>query len=173
MRLVRDRSWVKRGISLLWGGSTFGEIAQVGEVVSMRELFAIAHQWPEGLPSAGGDSLVVAGLDGCLDSLSPEDAETWIERELYPRVRSFQDEYEGQAGLVLWIPGGRQRVRMETADGHYLWHCAAPHAKSKIPLGKLLWGGAEGDVGRLMETREKDQSADGPAWIGLHLARIS
>ncbi|MFB1488916.1 MULTISPECIES: hypothetical protein [unclassified Thiocapsa] len=62
--------------------------------------------WPDELPAAEGDALIVAGLEGCLDVLSGEDAAQWLETDLREAVFSFQDFYEGQAGLILWAPSG-------------------------------------------------------------------
>lgn len=173
MRLVHDNSWCRRGLSLLWGATPLSDIAKPSEILSIRAFFDAARKWPDELPSNGGRSLVVAGVEGCVDILPPEDAETWLEEELRPRILAFQEEYEGQAALILWLPGGRNRVRMTRATETYHWHCALPWANQTIPLGRILWSGAENDVGRILDPREKNQDADGPAWVGLHHPRIS
>jgi hypothetical protein len=112
-------------------------------------------------------------MEGVIDTLAPDDAERWLEEDLKPRIFSFQEEYEGQAGLVFWLPSGRQRIHMTRATESYLWHCAPPSNGKTLTLGRILWGGAEADVGRILDTREKSQDCDGPAWIGLHHPRIS
>ena len=173
MRLVQDRSWSRRGVSLLWGPQLLAEIAKPEDVLSIRGFFDLARKWPEDLPSGGGSTLVVAGVEGCLDLLPPEDAEHWLEEDLRPRVLGFQEEYESQTALVLWLPGGGNRVRMTRASESYLWHCGPPWTAQTIPLGRILWSGAENDVGRILDPREKNQDADGPAWVGLHHPRIS
>src|SRR5262245_19552359 len=99
MRLVHDNSWCRRGPSLLWGATSLSDIAKPSEILSIRAFFDAARKWPDELPSNGGRSLVVAGVEGCVDILPPEDAETWLEEELRPRILAFQEEYEGQAAL--------------------------------------------------------------------------
>ena len=79
MRVVSDQSWSRRGLSLLWGAEALSQIAQPHQVVSVRQLFALSRAWPEDLPAADGNAVVVAGVDGCLDALSPEDAAQWLE----------------------------------------------------------------------------------------------
>jgi len=173
MRLVQDKSWSRRGFALLWGPELLGEVAQPQDVLSIREFFSLARSWPEDLPSGGGQALVVSGVEGCVDVLPPADAEKWLEEELRPRMIDFQEEYESQTALVIWLPAGRHRVRMTRAEENYVWHCAPPWAGQTISLGRILWGGAEGDVGRILDPREKNQDFDGPAWVGLHHPRIS
>ncbi len=116
---------------------------------------------------------MVAGLEGCLDVLAPPEAEQWLAGDFVPLLLSFQEEYQGQVGLVLWLASGRSRIGMQRATGTYQWHCAAPHSKEKVDLGRILWSGAESDVERILVTGHKNPDPDGAAWAGLHLPRIS
>lgn len=173
MRLIQDKAWSRRGISFLWGPQLLAEVAKPHEVLSIRGFMAMAKAWPEDLPSGDGRTLVVAGVEGCIDVMEPQEAEAWLEEELRPRVISFQDEYENQTALVLWLPAGRHRIRMSPAGESYLWKCAPPWNNATIELGRLLWGGAESDVGRILDPTERNQDPDGPAWVGLFHPRIS
>jgi len=171
MRTLTQRRWTRRGFSLLWDPVSLGSFAAPDQVISMRQCFMLRESWPDELPSSSGDALVVAGLEGCLDALSPEDAASWLGRDLKSLVLDFQDFYEGNAALVLWLPGGRQRVRMEPAFESYSWTRPAPNNSQVLELGRQLWGGAEQDVARILA--EADADNDGPAWVGLHHPRIS
>ncbi len=173
MRSVRDAGWSRRGLALLWGPQALAEMVSPAEVLSIRDFFHLAQRWPESLPSGSGSTLVVAGLEGSLDALAPEDAVAWLEEDVRPRVLSFQTEYESQCGIVFWLPSGRRRIRMVGATEAYSWSCALPFTDQTLPLGRILWAGAEQDAGRILDPREKDQAIDGPAWIGLHHPRIS
>lgn len=173
MRLVRDGTWARRGLTLLWGPAQLLEVSTPSSVLSVRQFFAMARAWPEDLPGNGGRALVIAGVEGCLDVLTPADSERWLEEELRPRVLSFQEEYESQSALVLWLPEGRQRVQMTRSTESYLWKCGPPSHGQTLPLGRVLWGGAESDVGRILDPNEKNTDFDGPAWVGLHHPRIS
>lgn len=173
MRLVRDKSWSRRGVTLLWGAKALSDITIAEDVASIRRFFELVRQWPDELPNGGGNSLVVAGVEGCLDSLKPEDAQSWLEQDLREAILSFQTEYEGQAGLILWIPSGRHRIRMNKAAEQYLWRCGSPFTDREIELGRFLWSGAESDAGHILDPEEKNSDPDGPAWIGLHHLRVS
>jgi hypothetical protein len=173
MRTVEGDVWKRGGLSLLWGPEALSEIAKPAEVASIRDLFALVGKWPQDLQSNGGQTLVVAGVEGCIDCLSPAEASEWIEGDLRSLLRSFQEEYEGQGALVLWLPTGRQRITMNRATEAYSWKCNAPFSGHTVELGRGLWGGAESDAHRIIDSRAANRDPDGAAWIGLHHARLS
>lgn len=173
MKPLQGDVWKRRGLNLLWSASALAEVANSGEVVSIRQFFEMIGKWPADLPSNDGNTLVVAGLDGCIDLLSPADAETWLENDLRPALVNFQEEYGLDAALAFWLPSGRQRIRMNRATDAYSWVCAAPHSNHQLPIGRILWGGAEPDARRILDPRNSNQDPDGPAWIGLHHPRLS
>src|SRR4051794_10071829 len=104
MKPLQGDVWKRRGFSLLWSASALANVAKPGEVISIRQFFGMNRKWPEDLPSNLGASLVVAGLDGCIDLLSPADAEDWLENDLRPVLVNFQSEYGLDAALALWLP---------------------------------------------------------------------
>jgi len=169
----RDNTWMRRGFTLLWDLRTLADVVKPSQVVSLRQFFAIASAWPGELPSSDGNVLVVAGLEGCLDILSGLDAECWIENDLRDVILSFQDEYEGQAGLVFWVPSGRNRISMIGATEEYYWRHGASESGRGLHIGRLLWSGAESEVERLLDSEDSVANYDGEAWIGLHHPRIS
>lgn len=169
----QDNAWQRRGFTLLWGKETLAKILQPSQVVSLRQFFAMKNAWPEELPASSGDALVVSGLEGCLDVLSAKDAERWIENDLKDIVLSFQDEYEGQAGLIFWVPSGRNRISMAGASERYYWRHSASESSRGLHIGRLLWAGAEMEVERILDSDDRDADYDGKAWVGLHHPRIS
>lgn len=167
-----DDGWMRRGCSLLWSPTLLRSVAAPSQVVSIRQLFALAESWPEDLPSANGDALVVSGMEGCLDVLVAADAERWMENDLKEVLLAFQEEYEGQAALVFWVPSGQGRISMVGASEAYYWR----HGEKGSPglhLGRLLFSGAEDEVERIIETDDKSADYDSKAWAGLYHPRIS
>ena len=142
MKQVHDSVWQRRGVSWIWDGDPFAMVARASEVYSMRELLLATRSWPDDLPSNGGDTLVVAGLDACLDLLSPTDADAWLGGDLKSAVLSFQDFYDGQASLVFWLPNGQRRIRIDLATDAVRWRCSAPFTNETIDFGRVLWGEA-------------------------------
>jgi len=129
--------------------------------------------WPDDLPSNEGNTLVVAGLEGCMDLMEPSEAETWLREELLPAILTFQDKFALEASLVFWLPTGKNRVKMNRATEAYSWICAAPFSTRQLDLGRILWAGAELDVGRIIDQKTANFDPDGIAWIGLHHPRLS
>lgn len=173
MITIQGDRWKRRGFSLLWEPRILTTVIAPISVVSIRDFFALRKAWPDDLPGSEGDALVVAGLDGCLDALSEHDAVMWLENDVKSAVLSFQEHYEGQAALILWLASGRTRIGMDLADEEYFWRVSAAKDGTRLPLGRCLWGGAEADVGRILVSQEKTPDFDGDAYVGLHHPRIS
>jgi hypothetical protein len=173
--MVRTRfnqGWSRRGFALLWDAEVLSSLANPQDVVSLRHFFARVDDWPDDLPTADGDALVVSGFEGCLDVLDGNDAERWIETDLKEAALSFQDFYQGQAGLILWAPSGRNRISMRGASEEYFWK-HRDVAGDGLPMGRLLFSGAENEVERLLNTDDPHADYDGKCWAGLHHPRIS
>lgn len=173
MRALDSDVWKRRGISLLFDNRALADLAKPSEVLSMRQWVSMARSWPEDLPSNHGRTLVVAGLGACLDLLDPDDCEEWVFRQWTRTVASFQAEYDGEASLVFWLPDGRSRIKMNAASETYTWACAPPHKDQVLPLGRLLWAGAESGAVRILDAGSASSDPEGPAWIGLYQPRIS
>jgi len=99
MRQLRDPVWQVRGTSWLWDEEARNQICTASEVMSLRQFLRAKGNWPDELPSNGGRTLVVAGLDGSLDLLTPGDAESWLADAIKPAVLSFQDENGDLSGM--------------------------------------------------------------------------
>jgi hypothetical protein len=173
MKIHRQRGWMRRGFSLLWEPRVLNEIVAPSAVLSIREFFAMGKNWPDELPGSEGDALVIAGIEGCLDSLTEQDAIAWLEIDLKAGVLSFQEHYQGQAALIMWIASGRSRIVMDLAEEEYFWKAAPGRDAPRLPIGRCLWAGAESDVARILVSDERDPDCDGEAYVGLYHPRIS
>ena len=166
MKQLLDTVWQRRGVSWIWDDDALNKIAKPEEVLSLRQLFRIEGEWPDDLPSNNGNTMVVAGLDACLDLMLPEQADAWLSNVLKHVILSFQDFYQGDAALVFWLPAGQRRVYAQMASDAVLWRCGAPHGDLQIDFGRLLWG----------EAREYPQEillAEGAKPAGLFHLRIT
>src|SRR5688500_3117712 len=112
MRQLHDTVWQRRGTTWLWDEEARNQICTAGEVWSLRQFLRAVGSWPTDLPSNHGKTLVVAGLDGSLDLLAPNDGESCLGEVIKPAILRFQDEYEGEAALVFWLPAGQNRLRV-------------------------------------------------------------
>jgi hypothetical protein len=142
MRQLLDTVWQRRGTSWVWDEEARNEVCAAGEVWSLRQFLRAVDDWPGDLPSNRGKSLVVAGLDGSLDLLPPADADAWLGDVIKVAILKFQDEYQGDAALVFWLPAGQSRLKIQPSSDAVNWVCAAPHTKSQLDFGRILWGEA-------------------------------
>lgn len=172
MNLLRDDTWKRRGVSMLWCPALLESVISPDQVVSMRGFFHALNSLGDELPGSNGNSLVVAGLDAVLDAVSPKDAEVWLEGKLRPAVFHFQEHFGGQAALIFWIPSGKTRIPFSSATDSYFWECASPYHSVRVDFGRCVFGGAASDVSRIVSSDPKDDP-DSKGWLGLYIARIS
>lgn len=142
MRQITDTVWQRRGTSWIWDEEARNQVCVASEVWSLRQFLQAVGNWPDDLPSNRNNTLVVAGLEGSLDLLTPEEAETWLSDAVKQAILSFQDAYDGQAALIFWLPSGQGRIKFHSATDSIEWRCAAPHGDSLLDFGRLLWGEA-------------------------------
>jgi hypothetical protein len=170
---LEDDSWTRRGISILWDPDCLNQVCQPPQVVSLRRLLQLhAAGWPEvDLPLVNDTTLVVAGLESCIDALPPEDAVQWLEHVIYPVIISYQREVAdggSQAALIFWLVE-RARLTYLTSDDVYYWHCSGEHKGQQIPLSHCLFNGAYHDLRRIHVPGGKKTVQ----WVGLFHPRIS
>lgn len=167
-----NQGWSRGGFALLWEVKSLKDLVEPSKVISLRQFFALKEKWPDVLPAANGNALVVSGLEGCLDVLDAKDAQRWVAEDLKAAILSFQEFYEGQGGLIMWLPSGRHRITMKGSTEQYFWRHRASDGDG-LPIGRLLFSGAENDVCRLLDSDDAMVDYDGKHWIGLHHRRIS
>ena len=166
MRYLLDTVWQRHGTSWLWDAEALAQVCVASEVWSLRQFLLAVGNWPEDLPSNNGATLVVAGLDGCLDLLATGDAEIWLGSEVKEAVLSFQDFYGGEASLIFWLPNGAGRFTINSATDAVGWRCALPHSDQQLDFGRLLWGEAH-------EYPQEIVLHDGAKPAGLFHSRIT
>lgn len=142
MKQLLDTVWQRRGISWIWDEEARNQVCVAAEVWSLRQLLRTVGNWPDDLPSNDNNTLVVAGLEGSLDLLTPDDAEHWLGDAIKDAILSFQSYYEGEAALIFWLPSGQGRISAHSATDAVVWRCAAPRTDRTLDFGRILWGEA-------------------------------
>ncbi len=167
--LINDDLWTRRGITLLWDAEELNKLCQPSQVISLRKFRQLYEAgWPEEqLPLINDVTLIVAGIEACVDALEPEEASEWLEDTIYQAMVSFQSDVASggtQASLVLWIVDSK-RLQYETGDDTWYMHYGGEHRGQKIPISRCLFNGAQGDLKEI-------QDSDGNK-LGLYHPRIS
>lgn len=167
--LINDDLWTRRGITLLWDADELIKLCQPNQIITLRKFFQLHKAgWPENQLSLVNDvTLVVAGLEACIDSLPPQDMTDWLKEKLYTAVVSFQREIAdggNQASLVFWMVE-HARLRQNVSEDAWLWQCSGEHRNHLIPLSHCLFNGAQHDLKEIQDFKGKR--------IGLYHPRIS
>ena len=165
MKRTLDTVWQRRGTSWLWDEEARNLVCKAPEVWSLRQFLQAVGRWPDDLPSNGGNTLVVAGLEGGFDLLTPDDAETWLGDTVKKAILDFQDSFD-TGSLVFWLPAGHSRMKMNIATDSVEWRCAAPHGGSLLAFGRILWGEAN-------EYPQEILLREGGKAVGLYHLRIT
>jgi len=142
MRQMLDTVWQRRGTSWIWDERARNLICTAATIWSLRQFLQAVGNWPDDLPSNRNQTLVVGGLEGCLDLLTPDEAEAWLGDAIKTAILSFQDAYAGEAALVFWLPLGHSRLKVHTTTDEVRWLCEAPYRESHLDFGRILWGEA-------------------------------
>lgn len=166
MTVLHGDTWMRKGISLLWSSQALDKLEAVSEIVDLRGFFELAQDWPDDLPSANGNALVVAGLEACLDALEPLLITEWLKTRLYPTLLDFQQEFGSEAALIFWLPEAHpKRLYFDEGSETYRWHCSGAYQGQFIDLGHCIWSGVEREVQRIQN--------EAGAWLGLYQSRVS
>ena len=165
-------TWKRQGHSILWDVPGLASFCKPDQAISLRQFVRLYASGWKGVDAllVRDRALVVAGLEGSLDTLEPNAAIEWLDQSIYPAVTSFQKEvaYGGsEAALIFWFADQR-RFEYRQAEQAAYWKCSAAHGKHEIPIGRCLWNGSEPNS---QEIREK--TAAPARFAGYYLQRIS
>lgn len=160
-----------QGVSLLWGISGLQKAAEPSEIVSVRQFLKMQESGDYKFSAANGKSLVVVGLEGCLDTLNPTDAQSWLDNDVVNAMFNFQDDFQDRAALIFWLPDGRKRILPNATGDEYFWLCSTPNSDKRLPIGQILFGGVQRQLQRIV--KENSSNFEGDDWLGLYIRRIS
>jgi hypothetical protein len=167
--------WTKRGVSVIWDASELAKLGTMAKALSLRQWFRWkAEGWPEredNFTGKDGRTIIVAGLDAAIDSMTPETATEWMQSKLLPAIREFQAEVANggqEAALIFWMVN-RRRFEHRRADDSVIWKSAPGYGGETIPISHCIWNGAQSDIARIVPTGYTDQEHG----IGIFLQRVS
>jgi len=175
---LKDITWQSTGVSVIWDAAALHQVGPLTSALSLREFFLwAAEDFSETSPLARFmDSprcrcLTVAGLEAALDVLPPADADEWLEGQLQPVVRKFQNTLAdggGGCALVFWMVNAA-RFHEKLSENSVRWECTGPHRGHELRFSHGLWNGAQSDVQRIVPSGHTNPELG----IGFYLQRIS
>ena len=158
--------WHRLGSSIVWDSAALAPLLTAGCLVSLREVLIWRKAWPSA-PPCGSDTVLVGGLEACLELLAPVEAEQFLRRQIKPLILDFQRRWD-QRGLVFGFGAPENAFRVESANEEILF---MRRDQSQVRLSFAMWdGSASLNLSRLMQPAG---GAKGKGTIGYHVQRIS
>ena len=170
---LQTDTWTHSGFSLVWDADSIAAICTAEQMLTVRQLFRMYRSGWASVDSKMPNeyALVVAGIEGCIDALDPDDAVQWLTEHLYPVILSYQREIAdggSQAALILWLPNA-DRLQYVNGDDTYEWRCGPAYGHRRIAILRYLLDGAYRDCQGI----ETSTPTGSTKIVGLFQQRIS
>lgn len=161
MRDMSSSSWLRQGSSIVFDRDKLGPLITSGCLISLREAFSWLDNWPDA-PANNGDTVLVGGLETCLELLTARDAEEFIRGDIRKFIVQFQSRWD-RRGLVFGF-STPAKIALRVSDDEVLFKSG----KKEIRLSHALWNGTSTiDVARIVADDNSENT------LGYHVRRIS
>ena len=175
MNELTASSWQRQGSSLVWDPKLLTPLLQQQGPLSLRQILLWAQ---EGFPSASsvsGQTILVAGLQTCLEVLSASEVSFFLHTFIQPLVQRWQDMWPNRA-LVFGLSCSWNQWRTDPEEYAYL----RVRQDHEIGLTHALWGGAAPEASKIMVSSDQPTGSmsnsgkpHGPHVGGLYVRRVS
>lgn len=167
MRDIETDRWHRLGSSIVWDSAALAPLLTAGYLLSLREVLSWRKAWPSA-PPCGSATVLVGGLEACLDLLAPVEAEQFLRSQIKPLILDFQARWD-QRGLVFGFGAPENAFKIEPANEEILF---VRRDQSRVRLSFAMWdGSANLNLSRLVQ--RPTGNAKGKVTIGYHVQRIS
>lgn len=166
MQDFAEHIWRRFGASVLWDSYEIQAAAGAGAAtVSLRTALCWAESMPDEPPD-GASSILVTGLETALDVLTADELPALLDR--LQRLIRTQSRRWGECGLAFVASGPSRYV--VTGQGSLMY---IRSDRGSLDLGRGLWGGNHGEIGRLLATRTQPNGKPATIPAGYWLRRVS
>jgi hypothetical protein len=163
---MSSSAWLRRGSSIVFDKHSLGPLITKGFLISLREALSWMKAWPA-QPPEDGQTVLVGGLETCLEVLSPEDAEEFLRNRITPFVLEFQSRWD-QQGLVFGFGTTDKSFEVTASQEEVLF---LRRDRKRVRLSYSLWdGSATMNVTRLVRD---DRQTGKRITLGYYVPRIS
>ena len=136
MNDMTSSGWQRRGSSVVFHKEMLGPLIAAGCLVSLREALAWMQGWPAD-PPGNGETVLVGGLETCLDVMPTEEADRFLCARIKPYIQEFQSRWD-QRALVFGFGCSASRFQVDPFEDVLF---TGPSDKV-IKLSAGLWNGA-------------------------------
>lgn len=160
-----NRTWQHRGSSIVFDRVALGPLITGGNMVSLRNALSWMSDWPEN-PPCSERTLLVCGLEACVDVLATQDVEVFLRAKIRPFIQEFQARWD-QCGLVFGFSSSEHCFKETAAEEDVTW---LRHDNKKIALSRWMWNGSSTlNLARIVRMDDRQNSTI----VGYHVPRIS
>jgi hypothetical protein len=164
MKEMSSTGWLRRGSSIVFDRYTLGPLIGGGALVSLREALGWITAWPSE-PRGNGQTILVGGIETCLDVLEKSEAQEFLKNRVNPFVQEFQARWD-QRGLVFGFGTHERSFEVTASDEELLF---VRRDGEKVRLSYSLWdGSATMNVARLIRDEQGKKIT-----VGYYVPRIS
>ena len=165
MREMSATTWRRRGSSVVFDKHLLGPLIDGGCLVSLRAALGWLSEWP-GQPPGDGDTVLVGGLETCLELMPPAEGEEFLRQRVKSLIQEFQSRWD-QRGLVFGFGCSPKRFRLDAYENVLF---TIPGG-GEVRLSAGLWNGAaQQDMYQLLVT---DAGTNQQVVGGYYVRRLS
>ena len=163
MKELSADSWKRQGSSVIWDKDTLQSLLPVASLVSLRTFLTWHDAWPAQLPRTSR-TILIGGLQTCLETLSPTEGDTLLDR-VQALIRRHQSKLE-HFGVVFAFHNATHRAFEVTQRDEEISYKRT--GQLLMALSVPLWGrGSSADVQSVLRSGPQREP------IGYHVRRIS
>ena len=166
MDSISNNVWQRRGSSVIFDQEYLSGYISDGSVVSLRQALA----WSTGPPTnppVPGRTIVIAGLDTVLETMSPQEAEDFLSKRIRPLLIRLQNHWT-DCGVVFGLTSHPKSFAETPMEEEVLFR---RRDRTQLHLSEGLWdGSAAVNMRRIIREGRK---AGEEITVGYYVARIS
>ncbi len=163
MNTLSYDSWKRRGSSIVYNHDVLFPLIQQGFLLPLRQVLSWKQQLPAGPP---GQTILIGGLETCLEVLSKTDGEYFLRHEVKPLIRRIQDTWD-QCGVVFGFGKHEKAFEVNPTTEEILFY---RNAQQQVRLSYMLWDGSSTlDVRQILTETEDNKQQH----VGFYVQRIS
>ena len=136
METLSSTIWQRKGSCFVFDQTSLGQFISADAVVSLRELLSWRHSFPSELP-VEGRTLLVSGLEALIETLPPEEAESFLAQRIRPLIIDIQNRWT-DCGLVFGFSSHAKAFEEISLNEEVIFH---RRDRQKIRLSEGLWDG--------------------------------
>jgi hypothetical protein len=164
MKEISADSWKRQGSSVIWDKAELEKLLTSASLVSLRQFLSWHDAWPAQLPRKSR-TILVGGLQTCLELLSPGDGEAFLLNRVQALIRRQQSKME-QVGVVFAFHNATHRAFEITQRDEEISYKRA--GQPLMPISVPLWGrGSSTDIHLVLRSGQPREA------IGYHVRRVS